>query len=119
MLVEHNEERIQKKKTAVEKRRKKAAEQADRVAGVILIFDRTEIIKLKGKKLKDHLLAYQKAGAPNLQGITVRSPVAQIREALQAAADRKNAGKWTPIMHSEPEDSVEEESEEEVSDEEE
>ena len=113
LLVEHNEERIQKQKAASEKRVKNAAKKAGRIAAVTLIFNKEEIIKLKGEKLKDHLLAYQQAGAPNLQGITVRSPVGQIREALQAAIDRKNAGDWCPLLDYESDACAEKESSEE------
>ena len=75
-------------------RQQRGAERAERIAAVKLIFDKHEIKKLKGEKLKDHLLAYQNAGAPNLKDVTTRSKVDQIREALMAAIDSYNAGDW-------------------------
>jgi hypothetical protein len=105
MLVEYNEAKIQKKKAASEKRKKNATEKERRVASVSLIFDREEVIRLKGEKLKDHLLAFKKAGAPIPSDITSRSTVGQIRQALQIAVDSFKSGKWEPQTLSEVEDS--------------
>jgi hypothetical protein len=115
MLVKHNEARILKKKIASEKRRKDAAKKARRIAAVILIFDKEKVTNLKGEKLKDHLLAFKHAGAPNLQGITVRSTVGKIREGLHKAIDSFNRGEWEPLAQSEIEDSSEQEDEEDES----
>jgi hypothetical protein len=96
MLVEHNEARIQKRKAVSEKRKNDAADKAERIAAIPLIFDKEEIVKLRGQKLKDHLLAFQQAGAPHLGGITVRSTVQQIRVALQKAVESFHDGVWVP-----------------------
>jgi hypothetical protein len=85
MLVKHNEAKIQKRQAALETKKRNALQKAGRIAAVTLIFDKEEVAKLKGEKLKDHLLAFKQAGAPGLQGITARSTVGQIRQALQSA----------------------------------
>ena len=108
MLVEYNEAKIQKKKVASDKRKKKATEKEKRVASVSLIFDREEVARLKGEKLKDHLLAFKRAGAPIPSDITLRSTVGQIRQALQDAVDNFKSGEWEPETLSGVEDSSEE-----------
>ena len=91
-LVQHTQAKNKKKRAAVEKRKQNAAKKAERLAVVELIFDKEEIKKLKGAKLKDHLLAYQNAEAPIPKDITIRTVDGQIREALQMAIDSFNAG---------------------------
>jgi len=108
MLVEHNEAKIQKRMEASEKRKKIAADKAGRIAAISLILDKEEVVKLKGQKLKDHFLAFQQAGAPHFEGITVRSTVQQIREALQKAIESFHDGVWVPMKHSDTEESSEE-----------
>jgi len=107
-LVQHTQAKNEKKRAAAEKRKQNAAKKAERLAAVELIFDKEEIKKLKGEKLKDHLLAYQNAGAPIPKGITIRTVVGQIREALQMAIDSFNAGEWKPEASSETESSGDE-----------
>ena len=107
-LVQHTQAKNKKKRAAVEKRKQNAAKKAERLAVVELIFDKEEIKKLKGAKLKDHLLAYQNAGASIPKDITIRTVVGQIREALQMAIDSFNAGEWKPEAFSETESSDEE-----------
>jgi hypothetical protein len=109
MLVEHNEAKIQKRQAALETKKRNALQKAGRIAAVTLIFDKEEVAKLKGEKLKDHLLAFKQAGAPGLQGITTRSTVGQIRQALQSAIGSFNNGDWEPLQQSEGENSSEEE----------
>ena len=108
MLVEHNEAKIQKRMEASEKRKKIAADKAGRIAAISLILNKEEVVKLKGQKLKDHFLAFQQAGAPHFEGITVRSTVQQIREALQKAIESFHDGVWVPMKHSDTEESSEE-----------
>ncbi len=93
-LIQHTQAKNDRRMARIEERKTKAAEKAERVAAVKLIFDKEEVKKLKGDRLKDHLLAYQRAGAPIAKGITVRTAVAQIREALHAAIDSFNNGEW-------------------------
>jgi hypothetical protein len=64
-----------------------------------LIFDKGEIKKLKEDKLRDHLKAYQRAGAPNLHDMTVKTSVAVIRSGLQEVIDLFKCGEWKPIAN--------------------
>jgi len=99
-LVLHVQARNEKKQVAREKRKVKAAAKAKRIGAVQLSFEKESINGLRGEKLKDHLLAFQKAGAPLAKTITTRTPVAQIREALKLAIDSYNNGEWKVIMDS-------------------
>jgi hypothetical protein len=112
MLVDFSEAKIQKKKDTSEKRKKTASEKAIRVAAIPLILDKEEVVKLKGEKLKDHLLAFKQAGASIPSDITTRSTVVQIRDALQNAVDSFNNGEWKP--HSSSDSSEQEESDNEA-----
>ena len=86
-LVLHAEAKITKQTDAAKKRKAKAAAAAQKIAGIKLILDREEVVKLKGQALKDHLKAFQAAGAPNLKTTTISSKVAVIRKGLQKAVD--------------------------------
>ena len=99
-IVQHTQARNEWKIASREKRKIKAVAKAERVAAVKLIFEKELIKGLKGEKLKDHLLAFQKAEAPISPSITIRTPVAQIREALQLAIDSYHNGDWTPTTSS-------------------
>jgi len=113
-IVEHAQAKIDKRKVAKAAKLKKAAEVDGRVAAVKLIFDKEQIKKLKGQSLKDHLLAFKRASAPNLQNISIRTPVAKIREGIMESIDLFNSGQWKPStiddleMSSEESDSGEE-----------
>ena len=61
------------------------------MAAVKLIFDKEQVKKLKGEKLKDHLQAFQRA-APNLQNISLRTAVVKIREGLIQSIDLFSTG---------------------------
>jgi hypothetical protein len=91
-LVLHAEAKIAKQADASKKRKEKAAAVAQKIADIKLILDREEVVKLKGQALKDHLKAFQAAGAPNLKTISLSSKVAIIREGLQKAVDLYLAG---------------------------
>ena len=97
-MIEHAQAKANQHMAASEKRKKNAAERADRVAAVQLIFDKEKITALKGQALKDHLEAFQKAGAPNLQDLTPRSAVALIRDGLAKAIDLHESGEWKPTI---------------------
>jgi hypothetical protein len=99
-MVEHAQAKVDKRLEATNKRKKKAQEKADRVASVKLIFDKEKVKELKGQSLKDHLEAFQKAGAPNLQNLTSRTTVAKIREELKQAIDLYKSGHWKPTRDS-------------------
>ena len=53
-LVLHAEAKIIKQTDAAKKRKAKAAAAAQKIAGIKLILDREEVVKLKGQALKDH-----------------------------------------------------------------
>jgi len=94
-IVQHTEEKIAVKEGKKKKRAAQAVQLADRVAKITLIFDKSEVDKLKGEKLKDHMRAFKKAGAPNLQNVKAKTLVADIRNAIKAAIDLYEEGKWT------------------------
>jgi hypothetical protein len=79
-MVEHAQVKADRQLEATNKRKKNAKEKADRVASVKLIFDKEKVRELRGIKLKDHLEAFQRAGAPNIQNLTSRTAVAKVRE---------------------------------------
>ena len=54
-IVQHTEERIELKAGKKKKHEAQAAQLADRVAKITLIFDKSEVDKLKGEKLRDHM----------------------------------------------------------------
>jgi hypothetical protein len=113
-IVEHAQARVDKRIGARAAQKEKAAKVAHRVAAVKLIFDKEQIKILKGNNLRDHLQAYQRAGAPNVQNMSPREAVARIRAGLQEAIDLYKSGQWKPSTNvdseasSEESDSVEE-----------
>ena len=117
-FVLHAEAKVAKKREAAEKRKAKAAAVAEKIIGIKLILDREEVMKLKGQALKDHLKAFQAAGAPNLKGITQSTRVGIIRDSLQKAVDLYLAGEWKPIQTAEEEASAGEEESDSTSSEE-
>jgi hypothetical protein len=92
-IIEHTQEKVNKCATARAARQEKTAKIAVRVKAVKLVFDKKKIGKLKGESLRDHLRAFQKAGAPNLQSMPVRKHVGNIKEGL---IDLYNDGTWKP-----------------------
>jgi hypothetical protein len=112
-IIDHEEGKIQQTNVA----KKAKAETAARIAAVKLIWNKEEIQKLKGNTLKDHLRAFKKAGAPNLDKVNTNTPVARIREGLQEAIDLHKSGAWKsaldPIGEEDPEESGGEEDSEE------
>jgi hypothetical protein len=97
-LIQYAQAKNAKRMAGKKKREDNAVKKAERVAAVQLIFDRAEVKRLKGDRLKDQLLAFQQAGAPIPKGITARTAVAQIREALQSAIDSFHCEEWAPLM---------------------
>ena len=100
-LVQHAEAKVAKKADDAKKRKAQAAAVAQKIAGIKLILDKEQVVKLKGQALKDHLRAFQAAGAPNLKGITQSSKVNIIREGLQKAVGLYLTGDWKPIQTAE------------------
>ena len=83
-IVQHTKEKIVVK----EGKKKKRAAQA--IAKTILTFNKEEVDKLKGNASRDHMRAFKKAGAPNLQNVKAKTLVA-------------DEGKWTlPPEHAVP-----------------
>ena len=112
-IVKHTEEKIAVKAGKKKKREAQAAQLADRVGKVTLIFDKNEVDRLKGEKLKDHMRAFKQAGAPNLQNVKAKTLVADIRNAIKEAIDLFNEGKWKPpSQHTAPESQGEDSGEE-------
>ena len=107
-IVEHAQARVDKCIGARTARKEKAAKVAHRVAAVKLIFDKEQIKILKGDNLRDHLQAYQKAGAPNVQNMSPREAVARIRAGLHEAIDLYKSGQWKPSTNVDSETSSEE-----------
>ena len=72
-IVKHTEEKIAVKAEKKKKHEAQADQLADHVAKITLIFDKGEIDRLKGEKLKDHMRAFKQAGAPNLQNVKAKT----------------------------------------------
>ena len=100
-LVQHMQAKNNKRMAIKEMRRQNAAKKAARISAVKIIKNKEEVKGLKGEKLKDCLIAYRQWKAPLPDSIKARSPVAAIREALQACVDAYNNGKWKPEIPSE------------------
>src|SRR4051812_21833891 len=71
-IIEHVQAKVDKRMTLQAARQEKAAKVAERVEAVKLVFDKEKIKNLKGESLRDHLRAFQKAGAPNMQSMPIR-----------------------------------------------
>ena len=93
-IVQHTEEKIEVKEIKKKKRVAQATQLADRVAKVTLIFDKSEVDKLKGDKLRDHLRAFKKAGAPNIQNLKINAKVGEIKNGIKQAIDLLNERIW-------------------------
>lgn len=111
-IIEHNEAKINEKQEASKQRKKKAANKAAAIAKVELIFDKEEIEKLKGEKLKDHLRAFKAAGAPGLEKVSTNTKVAEIRKGLLNAVELFKQHKWKPDNSKNADDSGSEDGEE-------
>ena len=58
--------------------------------------DRDKVVALTGERLRDQFSAFKAEGAPNMESLTKRSKVADIRKALQYAVDMYHESKWNP-----------------------
>ena len=94
-IVQHTKEKIVVKEGKKKKCAAQAIQLADCVAKVTLTFDKEEVDKLKGNALRDHMQAFKKAGAPNLQNVKAKTLVADIRNVIKEAIDLFEEGKWT------------------------
>ena len=90
-IVQHTKEKIVVK----EGKKKKRAAQAIQLAKVTLTFNKEEVDKLKGNALRDHMRAFKKAGAPNLQNVKAKTLVADIKNVIKEAIDLFEEGNWT------------------------
>ena len=93
-IIVFHEEKITQKKEAAERKEKKKAQ----ISQLELVLDKEKIQKLAGQKLKDQLAAFKAAGAPNLNRITARTRVGEIRTALITAVSvYENDKTWDPF----------------------
>jgi hypothetical protein len=93
-IVEHTEARVAEKREKRKQRKKKAEDKARYIAEIALVLDKDKVAALKGQKLKDQLLAFKSANAPNLKGVTVSSKVGIIHDSLCEAVDLYQSGQW-------------------------
>ena len=100
MVRESRGEERKRREELVQYAEAKVAKKADD-AGIKLILDKEQVVKLKGQALKDNLRAFQAAGAPNLKGMTQSSKVNIIREGLLLSVDLYLTGNWKPIQTAE------------------
>ena len=95
-IIDYAEEKIAKKQKTAKERKEKVAEYAAKIANVELVLDRDKVVALTGERLRDQFSAFKAAGAPNMESLTKRSKVADIRKALQYAVDMYHESKWNP-----------------------
>ncbi|KAK2459568.1 hypothetical protein APHAL10511_008415 [Amanita phalloides] len=94
--IQFAEEKIARKQKAAQEQQEKVAKSAAKIASITLLLHRDEVVKLAGEKLRDHFSAFKAAGAPNMQDLTKRSKISELRKALQDAVDMYHAGEWNP-----------------------
>ena len=83
------------KKTAQKKKRDQTArDKAERLAGLALLLNKEEVMKLRGVRLADQLKLFKHAGAPNLVNCALPTTADKKREALSEAVDLYLNGKW-------------------------
>ena len=120
-LVDFRDKRQAEKIARKGVREQKAKATAERIAQLDLVFDKKEVVGLKGDALKDQLRLFKNAGAPNLKRIPLSTKVDDIRKALTDAIDLHTNGTWRLVQDEESEcenTDLEEEEEEEEDDEE-
>jgi hypothetical protein len=93
-IVEFRDIRQAKKTAQKEKRDKTARDKAERLAGLELILDKEEVMKLRGVRLGDQLKLFKQAGAPNLVNCALPTTANKKREALSEAVDLYLNGTW-------------------------
>ena len=79
-IVKLQEEKFAKKMAIKRKRGAKVTELANHISQVVLQFNKREIMKLKGDKLRDQFDAFKKEGAPFPKGV---SNVGVLKDALK------------------------------------
>ena len=91
----------QAKKTAQkEKRNKTARDRAEQLAGLELLLNKEEVMRLQGVHLGDQLKLFKLAGAPNLVDCALPTFAEKKREALSEALDLYLDGKWKIVEDS-------------------
>jgi hypothetical protein len=93
-IVEFCDIREAKKTAQNEKHNKTARGKAERLAGLELLLDKEEVMKLQGVYLGDQLKLFKLAGAPNLVDHVLPTIADKKREALSEADDLYLNGKW-------------------------
>ena len=92
-LVKFHNERQAKKTARQEARRKKAQENAARIAGIAIILDKKIVSALKGNALNDQIKVFKDAGAPNLKQ-KLPKKADEKRKALENAVEMYEKGEW-------------------------
>ena len=93
-IVEFRDIRQAKKTAQKEKREKTARDKAERLAGLALLLNKEEVMKLRGARLGDQLKLFKLARAPNLVDRALPTIANEKREALSEAVDLYLNGKW-------------------------
>ena len=93
-IVEFRDIRQAKKTAQKEKRDMAARDKAERLAGLELILDKEEVMKLRGVRLGDQLKLFKQAGAPNLVNCALPTTADKKREALSEAVGLYLNGTW-------------------------
>ena len=93
-IVEFRDIRQATKTAQKEKHEKTARDKAERLAGLELLLNKGEVMKLQGVKLADQLKLFKLAGAPNLVNCALPTIANKKREALSEAVDLYLNGNW-------------------------
>ena len=93
-IVEFCDIRQATKTAQKEKHEKTARDKAEQLAGLELLLNKGEVMKLQGVKLGDQLKLFKLAGAPNLVNRALPTIANKKREALSEAVDLYLNGNW-------------------------
>ena len=93
-IVEFHDTRQANKTAQKKKCDKTTKDTAERLAGLKLLLNKEEVMKLKGVPLADQLKLFKLAGAPNLVDRVLPTIADKKREALSEAVDLYLNGKW-------------------------
>ena len=83
-----------KKKNSTEEICKTARDKAEQLAGLALLLNKEEVMKLQGVCLGDQLKLFKNAGAPNLVNCASPTIADKKREALSEVVDLYLNSKW-------------------------
>jgi hypothetical protein len=93
-MVVRQQEKNQKQEEAANKRKEAAAQRKKEIEELQLELDKDKIQKMVGNDLKKQLGAFRNAGAPNLDKVSARSKVGDLKIALIAAILSLEAEEW-------------------------